>query len=290
MIELLRSPWDSRFDELATRARSSLVVCAPYVAAQPCERLVERLRSRVGSSEPEVYVLTDLSPDNMLSGRTDAAGLLALVRSLQRATVRMLPSLHAKVYVCDDQAAAVTSGNFTNNGLCRNVEYGVLLRDPALVRQVRADVIAYGTLGSPVTAANLDAFAQASLELRELRRRAEASLRSTLRRQFQKRLQTLDDAVLRARAAGRSCHAIFADAIAHVLSRRPMTTPELHAEIQRIHPDLCDDSIDRVIDGEHFGRKWKHAVRTAQQHLKKSGQVALTGKRWALARHNWTEA
>jgi hypothetical protein len=54
-----------------------------------------------------------------------------------------------------------------------------------------------------------------------------------------------------------------------------MPTAELHPLIQRIHPDLCDDSVDRVIDGKHFGKKWKHAVRTAQQHLKKIGKVEL---------------
>jgi hypothetical protein len=52
--------------------------------------------------------------------------------------------------------------------------------------------------------------------------------------------------------------------------------------IQRIHADLCDDSIDRVIDGEHFGKKWKHAVRTAQQQLKKRGEIHLRDGRWHL--------
>jgi hypothetical protein len=52
--------------------------------------------------------------------------------------------------------------------------------------------------------------------------------------------------------------------------------------VQAIHPDLCDDSIDRVIDGEHFGKKWKHQVRSAQSYLKRIGSVQLRDGKWRL--------
>jgi len=61
-----------------------------------------------------------------------------------------------------------------------------------------------------------------------------------------------------------------------------MSTDELNPLIQKIHPDLCDDSVDRVIDGRHFGKKWKHAVRTAQQYLKRTGQIELREGLWHL--------
>jgi hypothetical protein len=54
--------------------------------------------------------------------------------------------------------------------------------------------------------------------------------------------------------------------------------------VQALHPDLCDDLVDRVIDGQHFGKKWKHAVRTAQQHLKRQGQIELHEGRWQITR------
>jgi len=61
-----------------------------------------------------------------------------------------------------------------------------------------------------------------------------------------------------------------------------MTTPEIHDRVKSIHPDLCDDSIDRVIAGQHFGKKWKDAVRTAQGHLKEARRIELIGGRWRL--------
>jgi len=50
--------------------------------------------------------------------------------------------------------------------------------------------------------------------------------------------------------------------------------------VQQIHPDLCDDTIDRVIDAVHFGKKWKHYVRNAQQALKRKGLIDFDGQRW----------
>ncbi len=38
-----------------------------------------------------------------------------------------------------------------------------------------------------------------------------------------------------------------------------------------------------VINVQHFGKRWKHAVRNAQQYLKRTGQIVFDGKRWALA-------
>jgi hypothetical protein len=61
-----------------------------------------------------------------------------------------------------------------------------------------------------------------------------------------------------------------------------MPTTELHNHNQQIHPDLCDSTIDRVIDGKRYGKKWKHAVRTAQQHLKKKDLVVLKDGHWLL--------
>ena len=61
-----------------------------------------------------------------------------------------------------------------------------------------------------------------------------------------------------------------------------MPTVEINRAIKRIHPDLCDDTIDRVIDGQHFGKKWKHGVRTAQVFLRRRGDIQREGGKWQL--------
>lgn len=44
--------------------------------------------------------------------------------------------LHAKAVVADDEAVSVTSANLTGAALDRNIEIGLLVRDPALATSV----------------------------------------------------------------------------------------------------------------------------------------------------------
>ena len=99
--------------------------------------------------------------------------------------------------------------------------------------------------------------------------------RPEIRRRFQQSFRNAQDSLIRVRLAGGAVHTVFAHTIEYLLrTNGPLTTETLHPMIKAIHPDLCDDSVDRVIDGKRFGKKWKHAVRTAQQQLKKRGGVA----------------
>lgn len=43
--------------------------------------------------------------------------------------------------------------------------------------------------------------------------------------------------------------------------------------IQNLVPELCDDEVDRIINGVTFGRKWKHQVRNAQVQLRRDGII-----------------
>jgi len=282
MTNFLKSRWNNRFYELVANTDSSLLLCAPYIGRGPCERLASALIRRKSRRPIDLFVLTDLSRDNMLSGATDVGAIASLVETFPQTIVRFLPSLHAKVYVSDSREAIVTSANLTDKGLWRNFEYGVVIHDRGEVAKVRADVLSYGDLASPVELSQLRAFAVVTEDLRALRIRTEASLRQRLRVEFDKKLDSMDEQVLRARAGGRSLDAILSDAILYLLRDGAMKTPEIHASVQRIHPDLCDDSVDRVINGVHFGKKWKHAVRRAQYHLKQRGRIRRVGREWML--------
>lgn len=282
MPVLLRSPWNERFSSLVSRAKNSLILCSPFIGAGPCRTVKDTSRS--WPDEFKLVVLTNLSRDNMLSGVTDVEAITSVVHSFPATEVRFLPSLHAKVYVADDKEAVVTSANMTDSGLARNFEYGVHFSDPSVVCQIRQDVVDYAALGSPIDRSQLETFVRITLELRDVRKAAERTLRTRLRQEFNKKLREADEEIIRVRAAGRAPHAIFAEAIRHVLGAGPASTAELHRAVQQIHPDFCDDTVDRVIDGKNFGKKWKHAVRTAQQHLKKQDEIELVAGRWYLRR------
>jgi phage terminase Nu1 subunit (DNA packaging protein) len=100
---------------------------------------------------------------------------------------------------------------------------------------------------------------------------------------FRKRLQQAQDRVWQLRARRKSNQAIFSATIEYLLSKGPLSTVELHPLIQRLHPDICDDSIDRVIGNVNFGKRWKHHVRSAQQYLKRNHRIFFDGARWHLS-------
>ena len=203
--------------------------------------------------------------------------------TFDRLTIRHLPRLHAKVYIADENSAIVTSANLTAGGLFRNFEFGIQLGGNRIVSGICKDILDYGALGADVPLDQLRAFCEVSSELLGLfdRQRRQTRL---VTQQFQRCFRSAEDTLLRLRLAGGPIHTVFARTIEYLLrSRGAMTTEQMHPLIQAIHPDLCDDSIDRVIDGKRFGKKWKHAVRTAQQQLKKRGVVEYEGGLWRLA-------
>jgi hypothetical protein len=236
-----------------------------------------------GPHRPSLTLVTDLSSDTCLSGATDVKAVAKLVTACPNARLFFLPSLHAKVYIADERAAVVTSANFTDSGWLRNIEYGVGTHDPEKIREIRRNIADFSLLGSVVDAEQVQRLAIEVTDLRELRRRAERSIRGTLRRELARRMELHQEQVLRIRSAGRTAHAIFADTILFLLRHGPMSTRDMNPAIQRIHPDLCDDTIDRVIDGRHFGKKWKHAVRTSQVTLRRQGAIVLRDGLWTIA-------
>lgn len=276
----LNSPWSDEFYSLVREAKSTLTLCSPYIGDEPCHGIVSALSNASQSLRPKIQITTNLCRDNLLSGATSAAGLLEIARRIPETSIVFLPCLHAKVFIADNRVAVVTSANMTSGGLFRNIEYGIEFRDYSHVTRIRSDVSAFTTLGTQVSVESLETLSNVAIELRELARSLERSARKVLRMQFQAKVAEADLNVLRIRTDGRTSHAIFADAILYLLESGPLTTVELNQSIKQIHPDLCDDGIDRVIDGRHFGKKWKHGVRTAQVYLRRQGRIERRDDRW----------
>ncbi|MGH7865610.1 MAG: hypothetical protein ACREQB_11500, partial [Candidatus Binataceae bacterium] len=177
------------------------------------------------------------------------------------------------------------SGNLTEPGLCGNVEYGVALGEEAIVKEVRSDFENYGSLGAKISIEDVAALSAEMEDLKALFQRTQRSVRNRARRAFEEKLGATRLRLLRHRAKGKTTHAIFSDTIRFLLAKGPLRTEELQPLVQLLHPDLCDNSIDRVIDGVHFGKRWKHYVRNAQQYLKRQGEIRFDGARWHLVSH-----
>ncbi len=131
-VELLRTPWADKLHELCGSVRRELRVCAPFVKRTAMRGALDALQT-----DARMRLVSSFSTARFHQGYSDTDAFRDVLQ--RNGQVRNHQRLHAKVYLFDGHAAVVTSANLTNAGLRRNWEYGVLLRDTALVEDIGAD-------------------------------------------------------------------------------------------------------------------------------------------------------
>ena len=277
-MQPISSPWAETFESFARSIRSRAIVVAPFITEQPLQRFASLLDA---NSLPQISLLTNLKEESLLQGSVDSKAIAQFCREIPTATVRHLPGLHAKVYVADEHTAIITSGNFTNGSLYRNYEYGIRIDDPDMVRKIAGDLLDYSNLGAAVSYDELDHLAKVTETLRNKHSEALNSVRPDIKQEFERELELAHESILKLRGKpGETTNSIFMRTILYLLRKEPMATAELHSHVQNIHPDLCDDNADRVINGIHYGKRWKHLVRAAQEHLKDRKMIERFEGKW----------
>lgn len=283
-IVSLHRGWTANLKTLLNSAKRNVLIASPFITQEGVLFVHKHLSSKLRNTG-DCRVITNLSPNNIVQGATDPRALRFLADRVRGLTVWHLPKLHAKVYIADVTSAIVTSANLTSGGLTQNYEYGIHFAGLATVSQIREEVTAYSDLGACLSPQELKHYVEVSEQVRAAFQRQQRTVSQTAKAQFEKLFFTAENELISLRISGASRTRVFERTIEYLLSRYgPMTTPEIHNRVKSIHPDLCDDTIDRVIGGEHFGKKWKHAVRTAQSHLKEADQIQLIGRQWHLQR------
>jgi hypothetical protein len=281
-MEFLGRGWSEGFAELVRGAGRELLICSPFVARRGAEILATNVSPEF-RERGRLLLLTDLSPISACEGSTDPQAIADLVGSLPSSILVHLPRLHAKVYVADACHAIVTSGNLTAGGLIHNYEYGVDVQDNLAVRRISEEIKGFAGLGAILDKERLERYCEVAESARVAYGQRRPKIDAAMGAELRGLLGVAADELVRARLAGGAMHTVFARTILYLLKRDgSLDTPAMHTMVEAIHPDLCDNSVDRVIDGKRFGKKWKHAVRTAQQKLKRDGLVELRAGRWHL--------
>ncbi len=282
-VQVISSPWRSTFQQFLGATHKSLVVSAPYITKREAVWLSDSAIPSSTRQQTELTVLTNFAADSVLTNTLELEALEYFVNKFPQCEVVSVPHLHAKVYISDATRAIVTSANLTTAALDRNSEYGVIIDTPELVGQISADVGAYARLGSPVQADTLRNLSQLSQQLIEQYRQLQSTSAASLRNVFATKLQEVSHRFITSQVGLRSAQAVFSEAILFILGKGPLSTRNINPFVQQLLPDLCDDSVVLVINGQRFGKNWKHQVRNAQQALKRSGRIKFDGQRWALA-------
>jgi len=282
-LKLLKGNWQDSLEYIVGTATKQLVISSPFVTQDGVNFILSHVQPGFIQSGTLIFV-TNLSPINLIQGSTDPHSLLEFTYHLSSVQIHHLPRLHAKAYISDASKAIITSGNLTSGGLKVNYEYGVLIEESEIAFEVHKDILDYANLGAKIGSLELTQYCLATDQAKLAFQNQQNSITKTAKRSFEETLQAANDELIRFQLADGPIHTFFEKTIHYLLRKYgELTTGEIYAMIKEIHPDLCDETVDRVIDGRNFGRKWKHAVRTAQQQLRRKGIIELsdTGK-WGL--------
>ncbi|MCY4275016.1 MAG: phospholipase D family protein [Gammaproteobacteria bacterium] len=281
-MELLRSPWRNIFLDFSRSIEENATIVSPYISAQPLEEIAVSVQT---PKSVQFNICTKLDSNSILHGSLDLNAIQKFCYKFPITTVKHLPGLHAKVYIADDHTAIITSGNLTISSLSRNLEYGIRVHDKETISQISDDIQQYQRFGCEISLQRLNDLCKQSNRMVKAyldandSNSAEIQLNDRLDRQRKKFQNSIEK--LRGES-GATITSIFSQTVLHVLKDGSLTTFQINLCIQDLHPDLCDDSKDRVINGVHFGKKWKHHVRNAQQALMRKNQILLIDGKWQL--------
>ena len=281
--KLLSFPWEDEFIDILNRTKKELFISSPFINKAGVKVLSDSIKTK---SSVRISLITNLTSQNIINRAIEPAALLELYKQFDQVNISSLGKLHAKVYIIDNDIGIITSANLTRGGLINNFEYGILIDDKNVISTIKDDMLKYYSLGNIFDRALLEKINGESEKLYKIKHETDNLIKDTELAQLLKKVtETIDFELLknRIKSKSRTINGIFSETIIYILKKRgSLSTNKLNPLIQSIHPDICDDSIDRVIEGQHFGKKWKHLVRSAQQSLKRKKLIDLKDGKWCL--------
>jgi len=277
MIKQLQRNWSKDLGILIEESKDELFISSPYVTQNGVDFIAKNLPAKFKENGQFTF-LTNLSPSNIIQGSNNPKVFQTLYSSVENLKIWHLPKLHAKVYIVDQKKSIGTSGNLTNGGLFSNFEYGIQINASTETKKIFQDINQYCQLGSFFDAKTLSSLIEISTKITK----TTVNQKNIISEEIKNLLNSAQEELIKDRLNVGSTHNVFSKSILYILekSSEGLRTADIHLQIQEIHPDLCNNNIDRIIDGKNFGKKWKHAVRTSQQHLKRNGLIVLDNNIW----------
>jgi len=281
MIDFYKRPWREHFENLIEKTSSELTITSPYIKRREAEFICDNFSSRNLSDKISFTLLTDLRSQSILDNSLDIDALQLFQKSIKNFELLTLPRLHAKVYLFDHSYAVVGSANLTPSGFEFNYEYNVGFRNKENIQRIRSDIKSYLSLGNVVDKDKVDEISLIANEVREEYQLVIKSATSSIRRKFAETIKKADLKFAEALVGKKTAYSIFKEAVIYCLKNEPLSTTDLQAKVQMMLPDLCVDE-ELVINGQRFGKIWKHQVRTVLNDLRRRGNLRAFNKIWAF--------
>ncbi len=131
-IERIVGPWHDAFLHRVRSSKEIIRIASPFIKQNMAKSLVE-----AKPNDTELRYLNSFKLQYFYTGVSDLTAIETLLRGGTK--VHSLHRLHAKIYIFDEMQAVVTSANLTHGGLVSNYEYGLLLSETTLVKEIIED-------------------------------------------------------------------------------------------------------------------------------------------------------
>lgn len=281
-IKIVNHDHKSILSNLFSLTNKELFITTPFITKSGSNFLLSNLKDsfkRNGS----LTIITNLSPNRISNGATDPSAILNISNEFKNIKIYHLLNLHAKIYVSDKKRAIITSANLTEGGVNRNYEYGTDILFPEIVNKIYLDMINLTEVATYIELHQFKEFCDFSKELVSADQKQIKSVDKELTDKLNNLLSSVEDKLIYLKLKQDTIHGTFEKTVYYILRAfGPLSTAEIHPLVEQIHPDLCDNTVDRIIDGQRFGKKWKHAVRTSQQKLRQKGLIKLKDGKWEI--------
>lgn len=242
---------------------------------------METLSARNLTSKISFRLLTDLRSQSILDNSLDIEALQVFQNQLYKFELLTLPRLHAKVYIFDNVYAVVGSSNLTPSGFEYNYEYNVGVSDLTIVQKIKIDIDNYSKIGNKVEKEKVNELSIIAQEVKEKYQQVSKSATSLIKKKFNEALKKADIKFAEALVGKKTAYSIFKEAVIFCLTKEPLSTQALQAKVKQILPNLCIDE-ELVINGQKFGKVWKHQVRTVLNDLRRRGSLKQINKVWTF--------
>ncbi len=132
MVRILNDAIYDEFMQLVENSNEEIKLCAPFIK----ENIVDDIFTY---KKPDVRIrtITNIKLMSFYKKVLDINGLLKIISS--NGILYNYPTLHAKMYIFDDNKLIISSANLTEAGLKKNKEYGIITDERGLIKIANDD-------------------------------------------------------------------------------------------------------------------------------------------------------
>ena len=132
LFEIVKNPWDKKLYQLVSQSQKNIKISSPYISKQICKNIFQ-----CKNLQTKIQLITDFKINNLINNSLDIQALEEFIAN--NSSIKSYPSLHAKIYIFDDEKFVISSSNLTFGGLVKNYEYGIFSNDKDFSQNVVHD-------------------------------------------------------------------------------------------------------------------------------------------------------